>query len=260
MATYASYKKLYNDNIDSSTITDLNFDPAAGKNAGTLWVAGAICQCTTGCCFQWTVPNYVKKATFEAWGAGGNGSGACSCNRCHHYSGAQGGYYNTKTVDTNQGCQYTVCAGGVYRCLTRNCCGCIGNTSFVTGFNLSNFCAIGGHGGVACTDWSGSCYSCFPCCLAPGANGGDFGMGNHRGNAQGSWLCHCLALGHCTTGAPFLSGKGTGGFLRNCWIRCGCWTSPYATGGQSAMTTYCGSGCCGQGNTGGSGVVKITYL
>jgi hypothetical protein len=26
------------------------------------------------------------------------------------------------------------------------------------------------------------------------------------------------------------------------------------------MTTQCGSGCCGQGGTGGSGVVKITYF
>jgi hypothetical protein len=25
------------------------------------------------------------------------------------------------------------------------------------------------------------------------------------------------------------------------------------------MTTYCGS-CCGQGGTGGSGVVKVTYV
>jgi hypothetical protein len=25
------------------------------------------------------------------------------------------------------------------------------------------------------------------------------------------------------------------------------------------MSTYCGTGCCGQGGTGGSGVVKVTF-
>jgi hypothetical protein len=42
-------------------------------------------------------------------------------------------------------------------------------------------------------------------------------------------------------------------------MRCGCWSVPYGAGGQSAMTNYCGSSCCGQGGTGGSGVVKVTF-
>ena len=45
-----------------------------------------------------------------------------------------------------------------------------------------------------------------------------------------------------------------------CSIRCGCWTVPYGHGGQNAMTTCCGSGVCGQGGTGGGGLVKITYF
>ena len=44
----------------------------------------------------------------------------------------------------------------------------------------------------------------------------------------------------------------------NCWMRCGDFYAPYGVGGQGAMTTYC-ERCCGQGGTGGSGVVKITY-
>jgi hypothetical protein len=259
MANYASYKKIQNDNYVDGSITDANFADTTAKKAGVVWVAGAICQCSSGCCCAWTVPSGVKRVTFEAWGAGGAGSGACSCNRCHRYRGAGGGYYNTKTISTTAGCTYTVCAGGNFPCLNRECCGCQGCTSYVNGYNLSNFCAIGGHGGIADTDWSNSLFSCYSCCLGPGANGGDFGMGNHAGDFQGVWLCHCFAQGTCTTGAPFLSGKGVGGTLTICWIRCGCWTSPYATGGMNAMTTYCG-GCCGQGNTGGSGVVKITFI
>jgi hypothetical protein len=48
--------------------------------------------------------------------------------------------------------------------------------------------------------------------------------------------------------------------IRECWIRCGCWIVPYGHGGQNALTTYCGSGHCGQGGTGGGGLVKITYF
>ena len=47
--------------------------------------------------------------------------------------------------------------------------------------------------------------------------------------------------------------------IRECWIRCGCWIVPYGHGGQNAMSTYCGR-CCGQGGTGGGGLVKITYF
>jgi hypothetical protein len=44
-----------------------------------------------------------------------------------------------------------------------------------------------------------------------------------------------------------------------CWMRCGCWTVPYGHGAQNAMTNYCDR-CCGQGGTGGPGLVKITYV
>ena len=59
--------------------------------------------------------------------------------------------------------------------------------------------------------------------------------------------------------APFLTSGGVEQLMEQCWSRCGCWTAPYATGGQGAMTTYCGR-CCGQGGQGGSGVVRITYV
>jgi hypothetical protein len=126
---------------------------------------------------------------------------------------------------------------------------------------LSNFCAIGGGPGRANTSWSDACHSDWECCLQPGNNGGDFGMGNHRGAWGGSVFCHCNYHWTCTTNAPFLAGgSGSTSFLINCWVRCGCWHVPYGTGGQGGMTTYCGSGNCGQGGQGGGGLVKITYV
>jgi hypothetical protein len=260
MASYSSYRKIRQDSIVTNSIPDAAFQTGAGKNFNTIWIRGGLGFCSGGCCCLWTVPTGVYRVTFEAWGAGGNGNGACSCNRCHHYKGSGGGYYNSVTISTVPGCQYSVCAGGVFPCLSNECTGCNGCTSYVNGFNLSNFCAIGGTTACANTDWNTFCFSAFECCLGPVSNGGDFGMGNHPGAFSGSFACHCYSHNFCATGAPFLNMGNVTGELTECWIRCGCFAVPYATGGQSAMTTYCGSSCCGQGGTGGTGVVKITYV
>ena len=90
--------------------------------------------------------------------------------------GVAGGTYNTKTISTTGGCQYRVCAGGVYRCCSRECNGCIGCSSYVNGYNLSNFCGQGGARGCANTDWSVACTSRNFCCVSPGQWGGDFAM------------------------------------------------------------------------------------
>jgi len=261
MASYGSYKKIISGQLIDGTVPKSALQADAGLNYFVKWVYGTPAVCSPGCCCLWTVPNGVRRATFEIWGAGGNGHGACSCNRCHHYKGAGGGYYNSKTISVQPGWTYTVCAAGVYRCCSRECTGCRGCTSYVNGCNLSNFCAIGGETGRAQTSWQDGCYSVWSCCLAPGNNGGDFGMGNHEGYWGGSEFCHCNYVQTCTTNAPFLAG-GSGSMYNltpNCWIRCGCWHVPYGVGGQGAMTTLC-ERCCGQGGMGGGGVVKITYV
>jgi hypothetical protein len=261
MASYSSYKKVNADNFtDISQLTDDKFALDTGKNYGVVWVRGFLGAASPGCCCQWTVPTGVRRATFELWGAGGNGNGACSCNRCHKYKGAGGGYYNSKTISVSPGASYTVCAGGVFPCCSFECTACNGCSSYAIGTGLSNFCAIGGDTGRAETNWPVACYSDFSCCVGPNTFDGDFGMGNHNGAWGGNWLCHCFHKQFKSTGAPFLSAGGNSvrGELYGCWIRCGCWSVPYATGGQSAMTNNCGA-CCGQGGTGGSGVVKITF-
>ena len=261
MANYRSYRQIRSDQISSGSIDPAKLQSGVAPRYCVKMFYGHPCYCTPGCCCNWSVPSGVEKLTIELWGAGGNGHGACSCNRCQHYRGASGGAYNTKTISTSGGCQYRVCAGGVYRCCSRECNGCNGCSSYVNGYNLSNFCAHGGARGCANPDWTVRCTSTNWCCVSPGTWGGDFAMAPHQKGWSGHWNCHCTGAvtNEESSGAPFLSTNGVEQMMEQCWIRCGCWTAPYATGGQGAMTTYCGR-CCGQGGQGGSGMVRITYV
>ena len=264
MASYASYKKVSGTSLINGTVTDAKLSATAFKNYNVQWIRGFLGDCTCGCCCLWTVPTGVRRVTFELWGSGGNGHGMCSTSRCHHYAGAQGGYYNVKTINVQDGWQYTICAAGVHPCSSVECYACDGCSSYVNGCNLSNFCSIGGKGGCSNTDWNTMCNSDWGrCCVDPSGSvwGGDFAMGNHSGSFSGSFACHCYRHTECSSGAPFLGSGFVSGELTECWMRCGCWPVPYGSGGQGAMTTYCGGGsCCGRGSTGGSGVVKITYF
>lgn len=261
MATYSSYKKISgSDQILDNSIPDTAVGGTAFATWNVQWIYGQPCMLSSGCCCLWTVPSGVRRVFFELWGAGGNGHGACSNGRCQHYAGAQGGYYNSKMISVCPGWQYTICAAGVFPCCQFDCVGNQGCSSYVTGCNLSNFCAWGGAGGCANGNWNEACFSDFGnCCMAPGAWGGDFGMGNHRGAMFiHASQCHCQCKGATPTPAPFI-GTQVQQNLLECWIRCGCWTVPYGHGGMGAMTTYCG-GQCGQGGTGGPGLVKISFL
>jgi hypothetical protein len=266
MASYASYKKVDGSSIEANSITSTKLDPDARKTFGVKWVYGTPNSCSPGCCCLWTVPTGVNSVFFEIWGSGGSGSGACSTSRCHHYRGAGGGAYNSRVVPVQEGWTYTICAAGNGPCCRIECSGCQGCTSYVTGCNLSNFCAIGGSPACANTDWTTACHSVWDCCLqANGTNGGDFGYMNHAGafGAVQWWFavgfCHCHRQHTRSTSAPLI-GTEVQMSINYCWMRCACWTVPYGHGGQSAMTSYCGgSGCCGQGNMGGPGLVRITY-
>lgn len=260
MANYRSYRKVVADQVPNNEISVGKLVPGSGPSYCVKHIYGTPNSCTPGCCCNWQVPSGTTRITWELWGAGGNGHGHCSCNRCQHFRGAAGGTYNTKTISTTGGCNYSVCAGGVYRCCSRECNGCTGCSSYVNGHNLSNFCARGGARGCANADWSVQCTSTWYCCVAPGAWGGDFAMAPHQTGWSGHWDCQCgpSITQECMSGAPFL-GMGSEHRSVHCWSRCGCWTAPYATGGQGAINQYCGR-CCGQGGQGGSGIVRITYL
>tara|TARA_B100000287_G_scaffold103431_1_gene95650 strand:- start:17901 stop:18683 length:783 start_codon:yes stop_codon:yes gene_type:complete len=260
MATYGSYKKIVASQILDNSIPDSAFADGAGPKYNVKWIRGPIGGTTSGCCCYWTVPTGVKRVTFDVWGAGGNGHGFCSWDRCHHYFGAGGGYYSTKTIAVQEGWNYTICAGGTYPCCSYECTGCRGCASYVNGCNLSNFCAWGGNRGCANTSWAEMCFSDWNCCVSPTFNGSDFAMGNMRPAGTGPYNCHCYRHTWCAGNAPFLAAGTHGGHLAECWKRCACWTVPYASGGPGGMTTYCGNWDNGTGGIGGSGVIKITYV
>lgn len=268
MASYTSYRagRVTSVNIDANAICNSQLAEGVRCNYATQWVYGDPGQCTAGCCCAWTVPANTKVVKFEIWGAGGNGHGACSCDRCQHYMGAGGGTQNTVTICSAPGCVYTACAGGVYRCLSNECTACNGCTSYVNGYNISNFCACGGGYGQSNGSWTDSCFSYMDACYQAGQNGGNFANFNH----MPAWIaggpytypgdaCHCWKrIGNSNSAIGLNTGRADQ-HLAECWMRCGCWTVPYGAGAMGAKTTYCGSSCCGQGGTGGSGVVKITY-
>ncbi|MBO71856.1 MAG: hypothetical protein CL508_06035 [Actinobacteria bacterium] len=265
MASYSSYKKVSGASLQAASLDSTKFDPSTRKTYGVKWIFGSPNSCSNGCCCLWTIPAGVRKVQWEIWGAGGSGAGACSTSRCHHYKGAGGGYYNTKTIDVTPGDSYSICAAGNGNCCRFECNGCRGCASYVNGTNLSNFCAIGGYEAYANTSWNSACMSYWDCCIQSGSNGGDFGFGNHSGAFGGAqwWFghghCHCLHQQTRATSAPLI-GTEVQMSINWCWMRCGCWTVPYGNGGQSAMSSYCGgSNCCGQGGMGGPGLVRITY-
>ena len=260
MATYSSYKKVNGSQLPDGGLDDNMINPNTLNNFGVKWFYGVPCRCSAGCCCNWTVPSQVKRLTWELWGAGGNGSGACSNQRCHHFRAASGGAFAQKTVATNPGCTYTVCAAGVYRCLNRECVGCYGCSSYVNGYNLSDFCACGGHRAEANTSWSTGCFGTNYYCLAPTTTGSDFAIGGTtQGFSTASGYCHCHPQ-EIHQGQGFRIAGGSTQGLRQCWIKCGCWSVPYGSGGQSAMNTFCGNNCCGQSGTGGGGLVRVTYI
>ena len=106
MATYDSYKKVTSEQIIDGTVTEDKMGTGVRHRLCTKWLIGNACRCSSGCCCLWTAPGCTRKVQFELWGAGGNGSGACSCNRCHHFQGAGGGSYNQKSITTAPRCTY----------------------------------------------------------------------------------------------------------------------------------------------------------
>ena len=154
MASYTSYKKIDGTSFLDGTIPEASVDQNAFSTWCVKWIYGSQDACSQGCCCLWTVPTGVTKLFFEVWGSGGSGHGACSCDRCHHYKGAGGGQYNSKMIATTAGCQYTVCSAGNGNCCRFECIGCQGCASYVTGYNLTSFCAIGGTAGCANVNWT----------------------------------------------------------------------------------------------------------
>ena len=278
MATYASYRKITNDFFPTDVITQNKLVVGAANRTGILWIfnqRGFICQnCSNagGCveqangrCCLWTVPTGVTKATFEIWSGGGGGAGHNCCNCCSMALGGAGGNYAIRTVDTVPGCQYTICAGGSWPCAKSHTCGAsMGCRSYVNGFNLSNFCTVGGCGGFMCNGdaWGPrtpmSCANCNIC----GHFGSDMGIMGTTGVRLGHLGCQCFKADGQWTGTAPLIGKWGYNHATEVWCSCGCYVNWPAGGGVSGASSYCNNvaKCCAGGmGMGGSGIVKVTF-
>jgi len=145
-----------------------------------------------GCGYSWTVPAGITKATFELWGAGGDGPGARCCERAGVMPTS--GSYAIKTVDTAEGCVFCICSGG------SGCCGCCcGITS--QAFPSYVIDVSGGGSTIAC---------------APGGTGGCIQMS--RGQHCAGQACCWGILSSCGLGDVVMPGGG-GTILNNNFCR-----------------------------------------
>ena len=278
MATYGSYRKISQTMIPDSSIVQAKLQTGAANKSGILWVyssrafacqecsnaGGCVCQACGRCCL-FTVPTGVTKLTFEIWSGGGGGAGHTCCNCCSFSIGGAGGNYAIKTIAVSPGWTYTTCAGGSWPCSKAHTCvagqGC---RSYVTGCNLSNFCVVGGCGGIMCNGdaWGertlNSCANCNIC----GIFGADYGIMGTTGRKLGHGGCHCRGADGSFTGTAPLIGKMQHTAATEAWCSCGCYVNWPAGGGMSGTSSYCNNNakcCAGGAGQGGSGIVKITY-
>lgn len=100
-------------------------------------------QLRCGATCTWTVPAGVTTARFQIWGAGAGSHNMCCCG-----GGMWGGSgaYASAIVPVTPGSQYIICAGCAQCCWMQSAGPTAGggSSSWVTGPNLSNFCADGG--------------------------------------------------------------------------------------------------------------------
>jgi len=228
---------------------------------------------------DWKVPANTTDIIFEIWGAGGGGGAGCCCTR--GVPGSSGAYAFKKLTGTQvvPGCAYSIEIGQPGSRSTSSC-GNPGGKTFITGFNLSNFCADGGHAGCSCCNmccctWATLCNVCCngPCALYYGADGGAYGnpgvgsmwcVSNHCWNKQllpypgglvngkGGWLpatqCSNTGCGYCQFHYGMTQLGWGGGYSDKNYIP--------GVGAQSAWV--CGGGCC-YGQQGNPGMVRISY-
>ena len=282
MSTYASYKKFGNDSLLDESVPESAIATGAGAVFGTVWIfnerglccqacanAGGCVEQASGRCCLWTVPDGVTRVTFEIWSGGGGGAGHTCSNCCGHSFGGAGGNYAVKTVEVEQGWEYTVCAGGSWPCSkSHTCTAGMGCRSFVIGCNLENFCVNGGCGGLMCNGGAyaggrlrahnNGCANCGIC----GYFGADFGIMGSMGFKGGGGGCHCINKTSWTGAAPFI-GRSQGIGMSQGWCSCGCYVNWPAGGGMSGVAGRCGSArkcCAGGSGQGGSGIVRITFI
>jgi len=215
--------------VDSSSMLQANqwcrIPTGWGEDGLGSWTSGfKVCDATgyyrCGSSCTWTVPGGTTCVRFQIWGAGG-GTPESRC--CMHTMPGDTGAYASVIMPVTAGNSYTLCGGCAYCCYSasdgRN--QSRGDTSYVNGPGITNFCAEGG--------WSSCMYKqicdrndlyfpvkCSSCCCTfingcmchSGATicSGDFetpGYGYPDGYYSGvmPWLaCDVRAYGSATSG------------------------------------------------------------
>jgi hypothetical protein len=213
-----------------------------------------------GCCCLWTVPTGASYVRFEMWGGGGGGGGSCCCMA--GWSGGSGSYA-VRTLSGTQvvpGTQYTICAGGTSAVSNTND-GCPGNTSYVTGSNLSNFCARGGCGGYAfCYGFCSTCYNYQQCSNVCCATGGDICISGTCGARYTEFYCYNGSQQWAPVAPATVSGPvfGPNGCTPYVGIGDGAICLPVYPGG-GGFSAQVHSGVCRCGHWGAAGLVLVTY-
>lgn len=279
MATYDSYKKINADQLQNNLFDEGSLEAGNGHDYGVVWVysargmqchscanaGGCVCQACGRCC-QWTVPSRASTATFEIWSGGGGGAGNTCCGCCTHALGGAGGNYAIRNISVTPGNTYSVCAGGAWRCSkSHTCTAGMGCKSYVTGTGLSNFCTVGGCGGIMCNgdawgryEFTSGCANC----AVNGICGADFGITGTVGGWFGKGYHHCMHKSSWAGQAPFV-GKFMANSTSDALCQCGCYVNFPSGGGLSGIVACYDSDaqiCCAGGvGQGGSGMVKITF-
>lgn len=242
----------------------MNFDCIIG--AGAIGKSRIDVYCTS-CSF--TVPAGVTSIFIEMWGAGAGGSGNGNCCCCSAGIPGGAGAYTAATIPTAGGCVYTICAGtggnmGCGQCTS----GGNGNSSYVTGFNISTFCAGGGRG--PCNPCNaGAAF----CCGSNWCN--DTSVSNISGTTiLNNAIQTCGEGGHVfgkasgcrheaiSGSAPFGGGAGVWTSYNHC---CPCSNNSPAPGGQfpggggGGAYAACCCGACNCSGCGAAGLVRIWY-
>lgn len=254
---------------------------------------GATCEDYTTqyhyyCYPAWDIPDNTTDVIFEVWGAGGGGGVGCCCSRAIPGSSGAYAYKRLSGSDIVAGCSYVVNIG-VQGCGRNNICGQQGGPTYITGHNLTNFCADGGYGGCSCCTmccctwfvvdpsgrsgnpginqcWGGSCAQYY------GADGGAYG------NAGASYMWHqsdhCFNKQWIPYPGGLINGKGGWSLANQCRNSgCGmeeeCMAMHHMGWGGSSERNYipgmggvsgwmCTDGGC-TGRNGMPGMVRISY-
>ena len=217
---------------------------------------------------SWTVPSGICNIFIEAWGPGGGGGGNGDCCCCTQGTGGGSGGYVAAQITTVPGCVYTICggSGGAYGC---SACtnGGTGVTAYVTGYNLTNFCATGGTGGC-----SGPCTVAAGCFGRNQSNSGCGSIGTST--IVGNKIALCGEGGHnfgqpvgCRNenkggSAPFNGGVGAWMSYNSCspcWYNCASPGGDFPGGGGAGANQSCSCSSCNCGGCGAAGLVRIWY-